>query len=217
MPSRVTRVFAEVLVGGTEPVRITRTFAEVLTSITEPVRITRIFGEILTSGASAVRITRLFSEILAETGEEGMVNPDCSLQDEDIPFLPPGVGQISMQLVRDGLIFDLLASLDTAFAFIETRDLDLGEPALFKFIQRVFLEIRNREGAPGLFLIVKYRNTLIEPLQEMPEQSLDTDEPITLRVPGAKYHRYRIEDRSVRVPWQLAMFELWGEMGGGRV
>ena len=170
----------------------------------------------------SARITRLFVEILAEdisTQVPILGTPsEQALIDDELLDLPPPTEQTAIQLKRsNGLDFDLIAALDTTTCFIETRDLDLGDPAAYKFVQRLFFEILNREEAPGLQVIVKYRNTLNDAFQEMEPQLLNTNLPIHLRVPGAKYHRYRIEDNSVRTDWRLAAFEIWGELGGSRV
>lgn len=112
-----------------------------------------------------------------------------------------------------GLTYDLLTALDAAQAHIETRDLDLGDAATSKLVQRLFFEILNRETAIGLVCYVKFRDRLEDPLQVAgPFQLGATSGPITVRIPAAKYVRIRLEDTQVRVVWKLAAFEIWGEI-----
>ena len=117
----------------------------------------------------------------------------------------------------DSVQVALNTALDSATCFIETKDLDLGAPDFAKVLQQVYSEIEGRTGAPGLKLIIKYRDSLQDPLQELAPISLSSQKPgVNVRPPQAKYYRFRFEDDSISIIWKLSRMELFGQLGGRR-
>jgi hypothetical protein len=127
-------------------------------------------------------------------------------------------GSVAMyKTTAGGLRFDLSTAQDATSSFIESRDLDLGNPRVDKIVQRMFFEFIRREVSPALQFYIKYRNTLQDPLQIAGPFSLGTSTgSVVVRVPGAKYIRIRIEDPGIQEVWQLSALAIWGEFGISR-
>lgn len=138
-------------------------------------------------------------------------------------------GTTTLTLVRNGdTIFIGEQSQDTTRAFIETKDLDFGDPVIKKYLRRILLWMTALDKLNSTVLIIKGRNFIDQPheiLATIPLQRIVTPqpilketvpEPISMRLPRRNLIRIRIEDNAVETPWALYGMEFWGLFSKGR-
>ncbi len=118
----------------------------------------------------------------------------------------------------DGRILNLVQASDTVSGYVETKDLDLGTSAN-KFLQAIVLDLVQYSNLGNMKLIVKYRRTLSEDLQETAPISVQASDPIYLTqlVPQSRYYRFRFQDDLINLPWKLSKISLFGRPGSKRL
>ncbi len=116
----------------------------------------------------------------------------------------------------DGVVVSLGRLLDTSVAFVETADLDMGNPQQKKSVLRVLARLSPSTGLEGMTVQFRYRNSLDKPLVDTAKFVIGSAGAVKVRVPMARFIRIKFEDSSVRTQWFLAGFELMGIFGGRR-
>ena len=129
------------------------------------------------------------------------------------------IGLSILTLVKGGtgVRTGLNQSIDTAMAFVETKDLDLGAYEFRKWIQKIITDIKSRTLATNLKLIIKYRNNLDDALVSSSSIALngaDQVSNVSNKVQAARFYRLRFEDSGVSVLWELSKIELHGTLAG---
>lgn len=128
-------------------------------------------------------------------------------------------GQIQLFLQgSDGITRNLSLAQDFTSSFLETKDLNMNQAEALKFLETFIMQMKDRVGAQGLQLIVKWRNRLEDPLsQSVPIPLGNDDQPVHLLgldIPSAVYYRFRIEDSGLTKRWTLQGFSAFGELDG---
>lgn len=117
----------------------------------------------------------------------------------------------------DGTILDLSQAQDFTTAFVETKDLDMNQAELYKFLESLILKLQGRVEATNLQLFVKYRDRLEDPLQSFGPINIGGDDlPIHLLnlIPSAVYYRFRFVDANIVNRWLFQGFSVFGEADG---
>lgn len=128
-----------------------------------------------------------------------------------------GTSVITFVVDVTGARINLNQSIDTATAFVETKDLDFGAYEFRKWIQKVITDITLRINAPNLALIIKHRNNLNDALissVRIPLNTADQVLNVANKIKAARYYRLRFEDTGVSVLWELSKIELHGVLAG---
>lgn len=129
--------------------------------------------------------------------------------------LHEGTIQLTMT-TASGVVITLSASTDTNTLYLESKDLNLGEPDVAKLLRAVRLEMQFAAGS-SLTLKIYSRDNLDDPLVLVGTFNADTsDEIIHMRVPQRRYYRLRLEGTSSVSRWKLTAIELFGSMGRKR-
>lgn len=117
---------------------------------------------------------------------------------------------------------------DTTQAFIETRELDFGDPVIKKFLRRMLLWLSALDRLENVQVIIYGRNFITEtrqellriPLRKLVPATVNLKEtqaqPIPFRLPKRNLYQIRFEDNGVEAQWALYGFELWGRPAKGR-
>lgn len=127
-------------------------------------------------------------------------------------------GAVRIQVTKaSGVSFPLTTVLDVQEAYIESKDLDAGDPNVFKLLRAVIFQMSNSGAFPNLKLILKTRNRLNEPFRSVTLDASSTDDPIKTRVRNCKYFRIRLQDDGVTVRWHLTRIDVYGAVAGLRL
>lgn len=118
----------------------------------------------------------------------------------------------------DGTKVNLNQAVDSVVAYVESKDLDMGDPRAVKMIDMAIVKVTDAVGiGVNGKLIIKYRENLEEPLQIGDTINLsDANAPLPVKMPDAPYIRIRLEDAAVKTLWKFAGLELWGTKTGDR-
>lgn len=126
------------------------------------------------------------------------------------------LGESTMILTRaNGSVVNLSVPLDTATLFLETRDIDLQDSMISKYLDAIVLGITDRDMLENAYLIIKTRDCQNEDYTVEDEINLlNCSDPIFCRPPSRRYARFRLEDRGVRARWTWSTLSLFGEADG---
>lgn len=125
-------------------------------------------------------------------------------------------GQARIRVIKaDGAIIDIGQVLDTAFAYLETKDLVLEGKAVF-YLDAIDLDIDESENASNFFLIPKWRDDKRNIWKEATRIDIGKDAPGSLiplvGVESARRFRFRFEHNGVNVRTRINGFTLYGDV-----
>lgn len=126
-------------------------------------------------------------------------------------------GTVTISFIRGGVSIPLSQASDSIESFIETKDLDFGEPARHKQILGFILEIQGYADQAFLSLKVGWRNKLSQPLTWGPEILIAPADPIYYRPPASRYYRLHFRDTFVSQTWKINRIQILGRPAGGRL
>lgn len=121
-------------------------------------------------------------------------------------------GRARIFLTRSsGIIFDLAEALDAGTCYVESKDLDFGDPRVKKMLRRIGLQFGPLDQLTNVVITLKWRNRLDEALVSDTERSVSTnDKSIRVRTPAKRYFRIRITDNGIKERWKLTAMDFFG-------
>jgi hypothetical protein len=163
-------------------------------------------------------------KLLQQQFQPGDVSEFTKLLTDIVTANMPASGFLTGSITRTDQIDDtpIGTELDSTFAFVETDDLEFSQEGqdghiLYKYISDLVLELSDKDVTQNLFLIIKYRDSLAEPLKELEAIRItgtDHSVKMPLELPNSIYYRFRLEDRRVDKRWRLASMQVNGEYAG---
>ena len=126
-------------------------------------------------------------------------------------------GIATIKITRGANIYNLAAATDIVPLFLESTDLDIGDPQVRKGIESAIFDMTNQGGQSGLTLKIGYRNNLADEIQWHPAVSVGVSgKPVFLRPPAARYIRIRLDDSLVLERYTIGRITLYGYSAGKR-
>lgn len=118
----------------------------------------------------------------------------------------------------DGTSFSSpLLIIGAELIYAETKDLDLGNPAREKYLDRIRFDLEAPAEVPSMVVRIGYRNKLSDPLVWTEELQLSLPNPeITPRI-SAKFFRLKFSDDFPLTQWKLSKIEFYGQLMHGRL
>lgn len=111
-----------------------------------------------------------------------------------------------------------LVSAGAGTLFLESKDIDFGEPNRDKYLDMLVFDIESDGSVPTLAITIGYRNTLKDAVVWTDAEYLDLDNPIIKRRLEARFFKIRLEDENPASQWKLSKVEAYGRlMGLGRM
>ncbi len=129
-----------------------------------------------------------------------------------------GVATITQTKV-DGTKLTLGQAFAGSTAFVETTDIDFGSIEFRKMIRTIRYVIETRPTLGHFFLTIKHRDSIEDGLLSTTPIDLGvggSDSPVSIRVPVARFYRFRFEDTAVQKRWKLGAFDIFGTIAGQR-
>lgn len=110
-----------------------------------------------------------------------------------------------------------LLILGTDLLYIESKDLDLGDPTREKYLDWIIMDMEAPAEVPGMSVQVGYRNALKDPIIWLDAEDVELPNPrINCRI-QAKFFRIKFSDNQPISQWQLSRIEFWGRPMYGRL
>ena len=118
-----------------------------------------------------------------------------------------------------GRVIDIpVTAAGSGTLFIQTTDLDFGEPNRQKYVDGLLFDIEADGPVPTLVVDIGFRDKLRDPLVFIGEQFLNLDNPLIGLRQTAKFWVIRLEDQNPTNQWRLSSIEVYGQiMGKGRL
>lgn len=126
-----------------------------------------------------------------------------------------GSVQIQVYDSAGNFLANLAAAVDLISCFVESKDLDFGDPQVAKHLDALVFQLTNIAQQTGMRVVMKWRDNLADALGEGSPEDIDvTGNPTFIRPQGARYLRIRVEDVAVRERWKLVGLDIYGQFGG---
>lgn len=130
----------------------------------------------------------------------------------------PAYGASHIVVTRpNGAEFDLGEAQDAATCWIETKDIDLGDPHVFKLLRAFDLLMSTPGYFSNLQLIVRTRNDIRQPFRDWIIDADNVDETLKKRIRNCKFFRLRLQDNGVQARWHLTQINIYGAVAGRRL
>jgi len=124
-------------------------------------------------------------------------------------------GSVTMLHTSGGVTRAVGAAADTETCWIESKDLDLGDPMAIKFLDEVRVEIDRITSLTNVSMTLKFRDELDEDLTLADVLELiNAPGPFPVHPQDAAYFRVRIDDTALSVLWKLSRIEFYGGPAG---
>lgn len=125
-------------------------------------------------------------------------------------------GTIQMDLTIGGVTTPI-SPLGDQEAWLETRDLDLGNDKQLKFLEGLLFELREIAVLGRMQVELGLKDRLTDAVTWYSALSLSSGNvPIWLEgIPTTRYVRLRITDTSITGLWKLSALEILGSLDGG--
>lgn len=101
--------------------------------------------------------------------------------------------------------------------YVETKDLDLGDPTKDKFVDMILFDIEADDVVPLFSVSIGYRDALNDPIVWTTKEYLTLNNPRVHPRITAKFFKLRFEDESPTTQWRLSRMEFYGRLMGGRL